>query len=80
MSAAFHPLRSCGQCDLVRSLHPPTEDEMTADDDAKQAPAKPIRKPDAVAREAAALRANLQKRKEQLRKRQQATEQSAPKR
>jgi hypothetical protein len=80
MSAAFHLLHSTPPMRLCSLAPPPAEDEMTADDDAKQAPAKPIRKPDAVAREAAALRANLQKRKEQLRKRQQATEQPALKR
>ncbi|HBK04547.1 MAG TPA: hypothetical protein DDZ81_01650 [Acetobacteraceae bacterium] len=47
---------------------------MPPQDDAPKPPAKPVRSPDALAREAAALRANLLKRKDQMRKREETKE------
>ena len=47
---------------------------MPPQDKAPKPPAAPVRSPDALVREAAALRANLLRRKEQTRKREEARE------
>lgn len=47
---------------------------MPPQDKAPKPPAAPVRSPEALAREAAALRANLLRRKEQTRKREEAGE------